>query len=798
MANNFTDKPPYLKRFSTILIPTLFLWLVTFDWITRIHVGIQIFLRIAYVLLGVLWLVQRWRKGLAIRFPKFGLVLLVYFAYSSLLILRSPLKFHAIETQLYVFLYSFAFMVFIGDAQNLSKIRGWLFGFFQLSFLFSIFNLLLVIAWWASWIDISGSFTQPPPFGFRLPGLFLMHPNVEAAFLNLIIPFLLVGILKSSQRRIQIGLGLILLLFVVVSFFASSRGAWLGLAAAVFVVLVLHYQERIRYLLAQIMASRQFKISTRTIAFITLGAISIISLGMLSFQQARFGGHGGRLDLWAIGWSIFTEAPIFGHGPGSFHVLSAVEAGIPPGFYLVHAHNLILQILSESGIIGLSLLSVCSILILQTLWNAWKASNEERKKELIAYAGALTGMASHQMVDFAFEAPIYTIGIFYILANIGRYELEERQVTIPSRIGNPFAFCLILVCALVSLFTFRGSATNLRGVEAANDGDWEHAQELFCKAQTENPSMTFYYFQCGLASAVLADLANDVNLLEKSRTAYELGLISDPYWPLHQASAAAVEWVAGDQEKGLKLMQEAQANAPKSALLALNLGWMFAQIEQVDESQDLLKLAYQLDPWLLRNSSQQWLPNIDPLSTDMLENVEASIPTSTFHAWKGWLLLDQGTFQTAEESFQIALDHNPLQVEAYAGLAKIAYLQKDSSKAEKYLRLANFTGRSSPILDEVMAEWAELNDQEELSLSYIQRGVKAIFWNSASAPYYESVYGHAYLPIDAVPQLIQPNLPPSLGRGFEQAIERYGVETENSLRELLPWYENQIGTKWIQ
>jgi tetratricopeptide (TPR) repeat protein len=395
-------------------------------------------------------------------------------------------------------------------------------------------------------------------------------------------------------------------------------------------------------------------------------------------------------------------------------------------------------------------------------------------------------------VDFAFEAPIYTIATLYILARITKYGCKYEQFTIQVRLENLIASGLILVFAVGSVFSFRGSEANLQGVIAANEGDWENAQALFCEAKNQNPQMTLYNFQCGLASAVLADITDDANFLGISRAAYEHGLNSDPYWPLHQASAAAVEWAAGDNEAGLLLMKEAQANAPKSAFITLNLGWMYEQLNQDDLAFDAFQLACQLNPWLIRTISEVSSFLCNPLTPEIRRSIEENFSASFFHAWEGWILLDKGALRLAESSFLSALDHNPWQIEAYAGLAKLAYLQDDLKAAENYLKIGKLTGGSSPVLEEVKAEWAKLNYQEEVSLSIIHNGVAAIFWSSSSAPYYESVYGRAYLPIDSVPQLIQLPIATSLSQGYERGLEFFTSTIRDQFHNLLPWYENQL------
>lgn len=57
----------------------------------------------------------------------------------------------------------------------------------------------------------------------------------------------------------------------------------------------------------------------------------------------------GRIEASQIGWQLFLENPIFGHGFWSFETL---QAQVPKLHQYAHAHNIIFQILSEMGLMG--------------------------------------------------------------------------------------------------------------------------------------------------------------------------------------------------------------------------------------------------------------------------------------------------------------------------------------------------------------------------------------------------------------------------------------------------------------
>lgn len=59
-------------------------------------------------------------------------------------------------------------------------------------------------------------------------------------------------------------------------------------------------------------------------------------------------GFSGRTRLWAKAFELFKTSPIFGIGWGNFKVMAGFEEGI-------NAHNIYIQLLCETGIVGISL-----------------------------------------------------------------------------------------------------------------------------------------------------------------------------------------------------------------------------------------------------------------------------------------------------------------------------------------------------------------------------------------------------------------------------------------------------------
>jgi len=91
--------------------------------------------------------------------------------------------------------------------------------------------------------------------------------------------------------------------------------------------------------------------SLAIIAYLLVSGKALATLARLSLLVTSpfSGGSGIRLDRFAAAIGLWSQAPLFGHGIGSFSVLAGF------GDVRAYPHNLILEILAELGLVGLGL-----------------------------------------------------------------------------------------------------------------------------------------------------------------------------------------------------------------------------------------------------------------------------------------------------------------------------------------------------------------------------------------------------------------------------------------------------------
>ncbi len=191
-------------------------------------------------------------------------------------------------------------------------------------------------------------------------------PNVQAAGF-LVAIFLCAG-LWSLARRGATRVALVLaFITVTIGFFATqSRGGMLALAFAALAGFVLLPSQRKRLL------------GLAAAACVGLGVIAVVNAGAIARMTDFGGGSSGRDDLWAVAWRVFQDHPWFGIGISNFQTVEpryTLKSGVLTRVDLVAeaphlVHNVYLQLLTETGIVGLLLFLVVIAGCLRASWLA--------------------------------------------------------------------------------------------------------------------------------------------------------------------------------------------------------------------------------------------------------------------------------------------------------------------------------------------------------------------------------------------------------------------------------------------
>ena len=178
---------------------------------------------------------------------------------------------------------------------------------------------------------------------------------------------------EGRKRHIGISLLLVLLLVILVQGFIQSysRGAWLAMAVALFVLCVVWYRQRggvmtnlpprsqlaLAVLLLSVVGMVIYLNEENIAERVVVEAEVISSVVKNQRDATEVSSTGLRLNVWRFGFEKFSERPFFGWGAGSAKYLIE-QSGLanklvsPDGEWLPHLHNTYIELLLQFGLVG--------------------------------------------------------------------------------------------------------------------------------------------------------------------------------------------------------------------------------------------------------------------------------------------------------------------------------------------------------------------------------------------------------------------------------------------------------------
>lgn len=227
------------------------------------------------------------------------------------------------------------FMLIISHC-NFQSLRQLLIGF---SIVAACISLILIMIAWQSVDD------DPVRWMFTASLNFLAVPN-DLLFIALLTPFNLVLVMTDKVIMVKIISLISLLLTLLVIMIFRSNIALLIMITGMLMCVLLQQPRHALYLL----------IGSALLMF----AIDWIQGFLLLSKFFHLQAWGNRIPLWLSAVHMFLDAPVLGHGPGAFSLLSDgyIEKMELPSWMLQDprhapwAHNLYLELLAERGLLG--------------------------------------------------------------------------------------------------------------------------------------------------------------------------------------------------------------------------------------------------------------------------------------------------------------------------------------------------------------------------------------------------------------------------------------------------------------
>ncbi len=262
-------------------------------------------------------------------------------------------------------------------------------------------------------------------------------PNVQAAG-YLVAMFLCAGCWSLTRRRLAHAGLLLAFVITTVGFFATqSRGGLLALAFASIAGLALLPRQRKRLL------------GLTAAAGIGLAVVAAANPAAISRMTNFGGGSSGRDDLWHVAWTIFTQHHWIGIGLNNFEAVEprySLNSGALNRVELIAehphlVHNLYLQLLTETGVIGFGLFLLVIVTCLRASWLAARDFDAAGRKSYgdlarAALMAAIAMLATQVFISDGFDWRLWILlGTGPVLLSLARRARAEAPAQ--SEISRP-------------------------------------------------------------------------------------------------------------------------------------------------------------------------------------------------------------------------------------------------------------------------------------------------------------------------------------------------------------------------
>lgn len=247
-----------------------------------------------------------------------------------------------------------------------------------------------------------------PPWEGRITS-FLAHYNGLAGYINLIVPFCVGFALRGKDPALRTLSKWCLGLASVALLLTQSRGGLLAYAAMLVVSACFFAPNR--------------KSRVRRIAIVTIGCVLAASAAGFFFQRlTEIDDYTAvsRLAIWGGAFTVFARSPVLGTGFGNLQTLLGGLLNLPEG-WTGDAHNLYLELLAETGLIGFVAFTFLIAVALRMALKRYRDSREEFGRTIgFAMFAAIIGVLVHGTVDYLFHTTPQVAALLFLIFGILR------------------------------------------------------------------------------------------------------------------------------------------------------------------------------------------------------------------------------------------------------------------------------------------------------------------------------------------------------------------------------------------
>ncbi|MFC1452494.1 O-antigen ligase family protein [Verrucomicrobiota bacterium] len=275
-----------------------------------------------------------------------------------------------------------------------------------------------------------------------------VNRNHFAAFLAMLCPASLALLADSVTRRRLLPAIIALLSFAALAAGVActmSRGGALALCAAMAATAGLFMLQG-KWGLAAVLGS--LVLAAAVGAFAVAGPE--FSERMATLRDIRnTDSYQTRTAAWRDSVSIWAAYPILGAGPNAFRTVYPQHRTTTQGAFMKHPENQYVQVLAETGLIGVGLvLAACFVIGRHAAVPALRLSRGGGTATVVAALGGAATAAVTACYDFALHMPLYAVALASLVGLLFPSRSRSRA---PSQ-ERAAALCGLVLCAILMVY----------------------------------------------------------------------------------------------------------------------------------------------------------------------------------------------------------------------------------------------------------------------------------------------------------------------------------------------------------
>lgn len=745
------------------------------------------------------WFVFRRRTlpaGALILTAPYGILLAV----QAISLLWTPLPRPGLELWLQGFLLFAFFLFVVSTVVSGWSIRLWLEAILLTVAGLCLVELLLAGSWLLRWRSAAGEFSPLPPIGYRASGLLVGHPNVLSGLINLAVPLAILFLWRARSASRRISFAAMLILLAATQYLTSSRTGWISLTTSLLALGTLFLWIDLR---GERSLRQLFRRVTSSITPLQWGGLIATTAGLLYavFWQISRTGHApisrARFPVWEAAYNIIQEAPVLGSGFGSFPPLFAQQSLNYDVESVPHAHNLLLQLLVDSGLPGVVLVGLFAILLGGAGYTQWCQADLEERRFLAVLFAVGVAVLTHHLADYLFGPPMYTMSV---LALVGIFvgsaarNLDRLRDLGDWHMGPWLAGAAVLAVIGIGVLQ-AGAWDHWEAALAGRANQWRVAEQEACESLLEEPGVAAYAHTCAIARSYAAVQEGDSPpFIGASKQEHVQAADADPYWYLHWANAGVAARAEGDFAAAAKFLDLAIEKAPHSAELILNRGY----VEDLRGNQDLAgsyyRLAARREPWIVRSSFIQ--------SSGRRQDAVAGLRLDRYLdgdqplLWWCYQALRDGHLEVADRMLTAGEQRMRRNARVYAFRAQYYLRTGALRRARSSAAAARFIRPTDPWIEWTWAEVVRALDGDEQAEERIADAVISYVNMSDSQRYYFAAHRRFSLQLDLHPMYVRSQPPEALVQAAAAVLE--GSDLGHERRWAFEVFLNQSGYRDFQ